>query len=360
MTDNPSQTQGGNEDVRGVSIGAATRPSGGRIKPFPKGFARSGGVSEIISASERGEIRESIGSGKLPSTGTDSTPSNAPRNTSNSEPVTRGSRRRVPSAEQFNRRIRNSAGDNTDSTVSAEHHSPATGTGTRSGSQTVSEGLLQERVNDTPNFNVAVETKTSLSLPQDGEVVPTAMLQRELSSTQERHVPILIEDTPREPFPKEDVVEFTTPPRPHAKPQSTKNKNKNQTAPPAKQAETIKVEVDFKFDKATFKALVEWFVWTSKGVDLGVDYGLGVDTSLIPIWEMDDKEAEVFVRILERRAGTSETIRDVVVPKMLASRDYIEAGMILAPRFGATVQSVVQNGGVHPHFSKRSPKDESK
>lgn len=120
----------------------------------------------------------------------------------------------------------------------------------------------------------------------------------------------------------------------------------------SKSTKIVKPVEPYKFDAQTREQLTEFYVWTSKGLDMAVDYGLGVDTSELPIWELSEADAEVFVRILERRAARNDYVRDVIVPKLLASRDYIEATILLGPRFAATVQGVVENGGIHPHIKR--------
>lgn len=346
--------EGENQSVNEPTSIKPSRPSVRGIRPWPKDLATSGGVREALSTSRRNQVSEPIGSGELLSSGTGGPTSNASRDPNNSQHTPRGTRRSRPVTEQFNRRVRDTAGDNGNPTQSAEPNAPAQDAGTGSGSESLHRRLLQEGLNaPVPNFApVMVETSTKLNLPENGQVEQTAMLQRQLSSVQERTVSA-------EPLPEDLGARNVVPPNPLPRgpgrpPGSTKKnqQNKTQETAPPKKPETISVVPDYKFDKATFKALVDWFVWSSKGVDLGIDYGLGIDTSLIPIWELDEKEAEVFVRILERRASTSEYVRDVVVVKMLASRDYIEAGLILAPKFGATVQAVVEQGGPKPHFRK--------
>lgn len=298
------------------------------IRPFPKGFTRSGGLSQDFGPGAGDSVGESVGVSELPSPGTDSTRSNASGNNGRGGFTPTTPRRIESTPRQSIRGIRDSAGDNPSYAIGTTSTDGTEDSRAGNGISSVDEGLSQQ--------GIGIETKSSLlNLPETISIEPTAMLQRELKKAVEQEpeqAPIMVEERPQ------PIMRPSTPARP--------------TPLPQKKSETVKPLVAYKFSKEVKEQLTEWFVWASKGMDLGVDYGLGVDTSLVPLWELNEEEAGVFVRILERRAGRSEMIRDTVVPKILESRDYIEAGIILAPRFITTVQTIVEQGGPKPHIRK--------
>lgn len=211
-----------------------------------------------------------------------------------------------------------------------------------------------EMVEESPLPSVLdLDTKSSMKLNHDVEIVPTKMFEREIVRNQERSPEIEVPP---------NMTEWGTIEPESAKP--PKSSGKNGRGRPAKEsavnviktekADTVIIPAKpFKFEKEVRQQLSEVIQYGTQLLDLGIDYGLGVDTQLIPIWQLTEEQAEVFVRILERRAARSEIIRDKVVPKMLEGRDYLEAGMIVVPKAGATIKAIVDNGGIKPKFIKR-------
>lgn len=300
-------------------------PGLGRLKDFPKGFSRSARFSENPSGGQSGSIAELQRTGELSASGANGIASVHRTSDGNGRRDNGNYQRIAQSTQQFDSGIRNSTG-NYSNLATRPQTSRTTGTTTRTVASSIPGELFQEQLEEESSF-LGIETKGTLNIPEEGIVVPTRMMQRELDAAERK-----LEDSPVSPLPL---------------------KKKGRPASKKGKTEIIKPNVPYKFDTVTHDHLIEWFVWTSKGLDLGIDYGLGVDTSVLPIWEFSPDDAEVFVRILERRAAASEYVRDTVVPKLLASRDYIEAGILVAPRFIATVQGVVEIGGPKPHFKKR-------
>ena len=319
---------GRNNGTTGRGIGGQS--SLGSIKHFPAGFSRSQRFSEGSGGSAEGPAREHVGHGELSPGGTSSTSSGDRASNGDSGQRASSARRGNQRSKFPDRGIRNTARNHgNDATIPQTIGIERNGTGSSGTNFTsIHEQLSQEQL-----VAPLIETHTPLDLPVEGVIEPTKMLQREMDKGE---TAIVIGDG------AEDVPAFAAP--------ETKSAPKKSKPVKGKSPVVVQPGEDFKFDKQTRVQLTEWFVWTSKGIDMGVDYGFGLDTEMIPIWELTEEDADVFVRILERRAGRSEYVRDTVVPKMLASRDYIEAGMLLAPRFIATVKGVVDQGGPKPHI----------
>ncbi len=151
---------------------------------------------------------------------------------------------------------------------------------------------------------------------------------------------------------KAQVVETDPNPPPARRKPGPKPGSRRQAAydlryPPVRSARPLG---PFIFPPDISAKLAEVFVWYFMAVDLGCSLGLGIDTATAPIWAITIDEAMSFVRILERRAESNPIIPQKIVPQLLASRDYFEAGIILAPRFVATVRAVVEGGGIKPRL----------
>ena len=176
-----------------------------------------------------------------------------------------------------------------------------------------------------------------MDLSKEVEIVPTRMLERDMEKAQAQ-------------ADREETIIHEAPPLP----KRGRGRPSNQERIRTENATTIvEPAKPYKFEKAVREQLLDVVVWSSKTIDMGIDYGLGVDTADAPIWTLQPEDADVIVRILERRAARSAFVRDTVVPKMLEGRDYLEAGILLAPRFVTTVQAVVDNGGVKPRLFKK-------
>lgn len=80
--------------------------------------------------------------------------------------------------------------------------------------------------------------------------------------------------------------------------------------------------------------------------DLGVQYGLGIRPG---IWQLDDSEAEVFARILARRADKGNAQAVEQLENLVEYADYIRAATIGIDKTIQTVKEVKEHG-VDPFF----------
>ena len=344
------------QNGRGNSNGGeptSSESSGGRIRHFPQGFSKHNRERTTDTRSGQSEVRINERNSELHEGGKASPPSHDKGNGRyrvGTDGVAEFSSR---PAEQSNRRVRNSATNNSNN-ATGQGHPKRTKIPTTGGSSKINDReLLQEQLveeDSTPLPSILdLDTQKGLNLSQDVEIIPTRMIEREVLKNQEREV--TNENS------NEFGMGYSSNPTPE-------KRNVGRPKKKAGKGSTIKSEdapttvepASYKFDKEVREQLLEVFKYGSKALDLGIDYGLGVDTETLPIWELSDEQADVFVRILERRAARSKTVRDVVVPKLLAGRDYIEAATIVIPKAGATIKAIVDNGGIKPHIG---PKKES-
>lgn len=351
MTTEKENENNGNES--GQRLPTDTRSSGGRIRSFPQGYSKHSGLSAGVPNSKQNDVRVDGGSGGLSETGKTSPASDTKGSGKHSverdgivERVDRGS-------QQSDRGVRNSTTNNSNNATGQEAVG-ATRTRIGNGGKTVVRKLLQEQLDETPRQGASIpvdtsgdspassvldiDTRSSFKLSEDVEIIPTRMLEREIERNQSADNEIELSDdvriTSAPPLPKKKG-------RPSTKNSPIKTEDATTTVIPAK---------PFKFEKEIRQQLNEVIEYAFTTLDLLVDYGLGVDTSQVDIWALGDGEADVFVRILERRAARSAFVRDTIVPKMLQGRDYLEAGMIVAPRAITTVKQIVENGGIKPHI----------
>lgn len=93
--------------------------------------------------------------------------------------------------------------------------------------------------------------------------------------------------------------------------------------------------------KDRHKDIVEGLKFGFATIDFGLFAALGVPSGL---WSLDDKEAEVLARVLEKRAANGDAKAVQALAVILERTDEIQAAMILVPRVYNTVKGVAKNG----------------
>ena len=205
-------------------------------------------------------------------------------------------------------------------------------------SETNVRGMVQEGITSESIPLLPLETKTIMDLPAEVDITFTKMLEKELEQflTQpvtESTINVISNSDPIE----QPVTVFNTPVFANTK-----------TAP-AKQSSSIS---NFKFDKQTNEELTEIILWVYDGIDAGLFYGSGIDTKTLPIWRINESQAKMRVRILEKRAAKNQVVREVVIPKLLEFKDYIGLAIEDIPKLITTAYELLQNG-IHPQFGKK-------
>ena len=334
----------GKNDGRSLTESTRTNESKPRlIKRYPNRSTKSGSDTPDSGSDQATELR---GLGELPTGG------NRKRQkivVSNERPNPRASGfdRQIDSASQFvDRGIRDSTSDHGYDARQTRIDPGTTHTTDRASGQAELSGLSEPWVTVDSIGGFASITDSLPTLPQEVEIFPTKMLEKELAKIEaSSNDDDALQSIELIPMPIMEPVE---------QPETKKAKAKTKIGNEKKIVPGV-----YKFSPTVRQQLIDIFVVASELQDLALDKLIGVDTSIIPIWKMEENEAEVFVRILERRAARSEKIRDEVVPAILAAQDYLEATMIIAPRTIATVQAIVENGGIKPNLIQRGNRDES-
>ena len=335
----------GKNDGRSLTKSTRTNESKPRlIKKYPNRSTKSGSDTPDRGSDQATKLR---GLGELPTGG------NRKRQkiiVSNERTATRASGvdRQIDSASQLtDRGIRDSASDHGHDARQAPIDPGTTHPTDRASGQAELSGLLESGVTVDSIGGFASITDSLPTLPQEAEIFPTKMLEKELAKIEAstNDDDDALQSIELVPMPIMEPVEQTETKKAKAK---TKIGNEKKIVPGV-----------YKFSSTVRQQLIDIFVVASELQDLAIDKLIGVDTSIIPIWKMEENEAEVFVRILERRAARNEKVRDEVVPAILAAQDYLEATMIIAPRTIATVQAIVENGGIKPNLMQRGKRDES-
>lgn len=339
-----------------------------RIRDFPRGFTPSGNGTGSQFPVGTDATPVDVGDSGISTSGTTGNASLDGRPSPDDNGLGTNNRRNSRRKGFTTTGVSDPAGDNpsdatpTEPTIRIRTDNAYNGPSTEEQIRPVSSGLIERSLTRSlPSDSYPQSGIQSLldidssviNLPEQAYVEKTKMAMREESSLQD------IPDT------AEYEDDWTiTPPKPQmitssqtgstSKNKKNKNAEKSQPQPSTGSNQTI---VSFKFDKATTEQLTELFVWAYDAMDKLSFFGLGVDTETIPIWAITEKQAGARVRILERRAARSQHIREVVVPKLLDSRDYIEVAIEDGPKIIEVIREVITNGGIKPSFNAKRNTD---
>ena len=210
-------------------------------------------------------------------------------------------------------------------------------------SKTDIRGMVQEGIESASIPLLPLETKTTIDLPVEADITFTKMLEKEL----EQFLSLA---------PPESPINVVTNPDPIEQPVTIFNAPvvaNTKTSPKQQQSTGT-----YTFDKQTTEELIEVIMWVYDGIDAGLFYGTGIDTKTLPIWHINESQAKMRVRILEKRAAKNQTVREVVIPKLLEFKDYV--GLIIedTPKALATAYELLQNG-IHPQFGRKEGANEN-
>ena len=197
----------------------------------------------------------------------------------------------------------------------------------------VAEAQQHNVPESSPDTILALDT-SSFKLPEEAYVVKTAMAVREEKSS---------------PFPDDQETQEED----FSPPSSPKPKSKAKTSVANATVTSDSPRKPYKMDAVTRDQLEDMFIWLYQAMDELSYYGMGVDTKTLPIWQISKEQAATRVRILERRAQRDDRMKDVVIPWLLDTRDYMEVTIEDVPKLFATIKEVIENGGIHPQFIKR-------
>ena len=338
-------------------IGKPNRDRVVTIRDFPAGFTPGARSGESADASGRNSASINVGSGGISPAGTGSpTGTGEHRDGSGGKSGTDKPRNRR-SPRLIDSGISDSAANHTsdaapenDGRAASGSTTPRTATSTEKQlhplpvselvnlplitpeRKLVSEVLKDNIPETSPDTILALDT-SPLKLPEEAYVVKTAMAVRADATTP------TFEPEPESEYEPPAVF--------------NKAKGKAKASTTSTPAEPQKKNIPYKMDSVTRDQLEDMFVWLYQAMDELSYYGMGVDTKTLPIWQISKEQAATRVRILERRAQRDDRMKDVVIPWLLDTRDYMEVTIDDVPKLFATIKEVIENGGIHPQFVKR-------